>query len=332
MSSRLPRVSVATLGGTITMTSAVPGAGVVPTANAHDLLAAVPGLDALSDLHLETLLKKPGASLDVTDILLVLDWANARIADGSAGVVVVQGTDTLEDVAYLLDLLWAHDEPLVLTGAMRDRAQLSPDGPSNLHAAVAAAAYPGCRGLGVIVVMNNEIHAARRVTKGDTCSLGAFSSGPFGMLGRLHEGRVTVANRPARLAPLVRPSTADAVVAVIESALGDRGDTLRLALQNSAVSGVVLAGFGAGHLHEDAARAIDASLVPVVLASRTGRGPLLETTYGFPGSERDLIARGAIPAGWLTARQARLLLLLFISNAATVDDLHSTFAAHGGTP
>jgi L-asparaginase len=180
--------------------------------------------------------------------------------------------------------------------------------------------------------MDNEIHAARRVTKADTSSLGAFSSGPFGLLGRLHEGRVTVANRPARLPALRRPPAAGQLVPVLESTLGDPGDLFRLALQTGSVHGVVLAGFGAGHLHEQAAQVIDASAVPVVLASRTGRGPVLEVTYGFPGSERDLIARGAIPAGWLTACQARLLLLLLIANGATRDELRSTFAAHGGMP
>ena len=332
MTSPLPTVSLATLGGTITMASSAPGAGVVPTAEARDLLAAVPGLAAVADLHVETLLKKPGACLDVADVLSVLDWADAQVADGAAGVVVVQGTDTLEEVAYLLDLLWAHDEPLVLTGAMRHPTQLSADGPSNLYAAVAAAAHPGCRGLGVTVVINDEIHAARRVTKGDTCSVGAFSSGPFGLLGRLHEGRVTVANRPTRLPPLPRPPAAGHVVPVLESTLGDRGDMLRLAVQTGAADGVVLAGFGAGHLHEEAAREIAVSRVPVVFTSRTGRGPVFEGTYGFPGSERDLIAQGAIPAGWLTPRQARLLLLLLIANGATREDLRSTFAAHGGMP
>jgi L-asparaginase len=314
------------------MAPSAPGAGVIPTAEASDLLAVVPGLVAVAELHVETLLKKPGACLDVADVLSVLDWANARVAEGAAGVVVVQGTDTLEEVAYLLDLLWAHDEPLVLTGAMRHPAQLSADGPTNLYAAVAAAAYPGCRGLGVTVVINDEIHAARRVTKGDTSSLGAFSSGPFGLLGRLHEGRLTVTNRPTRLPPLPRPPAVGHLVPVLESTLGDRGDMLRLVLQTGAADGVVLAGFGAGHLHEEAARAIAVNRVPVVFASRTGRGPVFEETYGFPGSERDLIARGAIPAGWLTSRQARLLLLLLIANGTTREDLHSTFAAHGGMP
>lgn len=332
MSTIRPSVSVAITGGTITMTSSGPGSGVAPTASAHDVVSTVPGLHELADLHVETLLRKPGASLDISDVLMVLDWANARIDDGAAGVVVVQGTDTLEEVAYLFDLLWAHDEPLVVTGAMRDPAQLSADGPANLRSAVAVAAYSGSRGLGVTVVLNNEIHAARRVTKGDTSGLGAFTSAPFGPLGRLHEGRVTVANRPVRLPPLDRPAAVEPLVAVLESTLGDQGALLRLALHTGTVRGAVLAGFGAGHLHEEAARAVDARACPVVLASRTGQGPVLETTYGFPGSERDLIAKGAISAGWLTPRKARLLLTVLVAQDATIDLMRSTFASHGAAP
>lgn len=332
MSPPLPRVSLATTGGTITMTSASPGAGVTPTGGAHDLIAAARGLEALADLHVETLFKKPGASLDLADVLTVFDWAQGQVRAGAAGVVVVQGTDTLEEVAYLLDLMWAHDEPLVLTGAMRDPAQQSADGASNLHAAVAVAAHHHSRGLGVTVAINNEIHAARRVTKGDTCSLAAFSSGPFGLLGRLHEGRITMANRPARLPPVDRPPAVAHEVLVIESTFGDRGALSLLALRAGGVHGVVLAGFGAGHLHEQAALRIHAASVPVVLASRTGGGPVLEVTYGFPGSERDLIAQGAIPAGWLSPRKARLLLLLLLANGATSEQLRSTFAVHGAGP
>lgn len=328
----MPRISIGTLGGTITMTPNESHQGVVPTAGAREVLNTVPGLIGIADLRAETLCKKPGASLDMGDVLSTFDWAQARVAEGAEGVVLVQGTDTVEEVAYLLDLLWPHDEPLVITGAMRDPGQLSADGPANLHAAVAVAADPGCRGLGVTVVMNNEIHAARRVSKDDTSSVGAFTSGPFGLLGRLHEGHVTVANRPTRLPPLPRPVLVDQIVSVIGSELGDHGALLDHLLQTGAADGLVIAGFGAGHVHEKAVRALSASGLPVVLASRTGCGPVLETTYAFPGSELDLISRGAVPAGWLTARRARLLLLVLVATDTTMDGVRSTFGTHGGMP
>ena len=180
--------------------------------------------------------------------------------------------------------------------------------------------------------MNNEIHAARRVSKDDTSSVGAFTSGPFGLLGRLHEGHVTVANRPTRLPPLPRPVLVDQIVSVIGSELGDHGALLDHLLQTGAADGLVIAGFGAGHVHEKAVRALSASGLPVVLASRTGCGPVLETTYAFPGSELDLISRGTVSAGWLTARRARLLLLVLVATDTTMDGVRSTFGTHGGMP
>jgi len=326
------RVGVATLGGTVTMTQAVPGAGVVPTVGAEDLLSALPGLSDLAQVSAETLFKKPGASLTIDDVLAVLAWGEACLGAGADGVVVVQGTDTLEEVAYLLDLLWTHDQPLVLTGAMRAPHHLSADGAANITAAVRVAASAGCSGLGVTVVMDEEIHAARRVAKRDTAALSAFSSGVFGPLGRLHEGRISLANRIVRNPAVAPPGRSDALVVLIESTLGDRGAAAELVLASPAVAGVVLAGFGAGHVTAEVAEAVARSAVPVVLASRTGSGPVFEETYGFPGSEQDLIAKGAIPCGWLQARKARLLLMLLLGNDLPDTHIRRIIAAHGGQP
>jgi L-asparaginase len=314
------------------MTPVDPGAGVVPTVGAEDLLSAVPGLADLADLSAETLFKKPGASLTIQDVLAVLAWAESCIAGGADGVVVVQGTDTLEEVAYLLDLLWTHEHPLVLTGAMRAPHQSSADGGANLTAAVRVAASPSCRGLGVTAVIDDEIHAARRVAKRDTSALSAFSSGVFGSLGRLHEGRISLANRVLRSPALSPPARIDPLVVLVESTLGDRGAVAELVLGSPAVEGVVLAGFGAGHVSAPVAEAVARSAVPVVLASRTGSGPVFEGTYGFPGSEVDLISKGAIPSGWLQARKARLLLMLLLGNDLPDTHIRRIIAVHGAQP
>jgi L-asparaginase len=328
------RVSVATLGGTITMTSPSPGAGAVPTQSAQELLAATPALAGLADLTVETLSTKPGASLRFGELLGVLDWGEQRVRQGADGIVVVQGTDTIEESAYLLDLLWPHEEPLVLTGAMRTPDQASPDGSANLTAAIVAASDKACRGLGAVVVINDEIHAARRVRKQDSIGLGAFSSGVFGPLGRLHENRVTIANHIQR-APILRsPAHLDVAVTLLEATLGDQGDVIRMLARSSTVDGLVIAGLGAGHVSDSAAEAVTAAaaVMPVVLCSRTGGGPVLEATYGFPGSESDLIERKAIPAGWLDARKSRILLSLLLATGHRGDEIRKVFAVHGAAP
>jgi L-asparaginase len=329
-----PRVAVASLGGTITMTAGHGTRGVAPTLTAADLLGAVPILAETADLRAETLITAPGASLGFTDVLRALSWARDAVTEGAVGVVLVQGTDTLEETSYLLDLHWDRPEPLVLTGAMRPPRQPGADGPANLLAAVLTATAPSSRGLGVLVVMNDEVHAAARVRKSDATALGAFSSAPFGPLGRIHEGCAYYANGPARRPALPLPADRHSPrVALLETCLGDDGDLLRLII-DADYDGVVISAFGAGHVSTGMAGMVSkaAERGPVVLASRTGAGAVLSHTYGFTGSEQDLLDRGAISAGWLDARKARILLWSLLSAGDTVEVIREAFAARGGHP
>jgi L-asparaginase len=122
-------------------------------------------------------------------------------------------------------------------------------------------------------------------------------------------------------------------VALLETHLGDVGELLELVV-GAGYDGVVLAGFGAGHVSARLAEAVGAAVgtCPVVLASRTGGGPVLESTYGFVGSERDLIGRGVVPAGWLDARKARLLLWSLLAAGLPPDEVRNAIAARGAAP
>ncbi|MGY1602920.1 asparaginase [Geodermatophilus sp. SYSU D00815] len=325
------RVAVASLGGTITMTPGSGGSGVVPSLSAEDLVRAVPGLDGVADLAATTLRTQPGAWLTALDVVAVAEWARDQRADG---VVVVQGTDTIEETAYLLDLLWDRPEPLVVTGAMRPAGAAGADGPGNLLAAAVVAAAPAARGRGALVVLADDVHAAALVRKTDAIAPHAFGSPSFGPVGRVHEGTVTFAAPAARWPALPGPRTgADPRVALLETHLGDRGELLRLVAE-AGHDGVVLAGFGAGHVSAALADVVEeaAATRPVVLAGRTGAGPVLHRTYGFAGSEQDLLARGAVPAGWLDARKARLLLWALLAGGAGPDEVRRTVRARGAAP
>ncbi|MCV2488840.1 asparaginase [Geodermatophilus sp. YIM 151500] len=325
------RVAVASLGGTITMTAASAGAGVTPSLQAADLVRSVPGLAEVAELTATTLRTEPGAWLTPPDVAAVAAWAREQPVDG---VVVVQGTDTIEETAYLLDLLWDRPEPLVVTGAMRPPTAAGPDGPANVLAAAVVAADAAARDRGVLVVLDDDVHAAARVRKTDTVAAHAFTSVPFGPVGRVHERRVTFAAPAARWPALPAPRPdADPRVALLETHLGDRGDLLR-SVADAGYDGIVLAGFGAGHLSAAAAEVVGevAPRCPVVLASRTGAGPVLTGTYGFVGSERDLLARGAVPAGWLDGRKARLLLWALLAAGAGPAEVRAAITARGAAP
>jgi L-asparaginase len=284
----------------------------------------------------EDLRQLPGASLGFSD-LTALDGAIQRClaaegVDGVDGVVVVQGTDTIEETAYLLDLAHAGPQPIVVTGAMRNPTLAGADGPANLLAAVQTAASPRARGYGVLVVLAEEIHAARRVRKTHTTSVAAFHSPNGGPLGHLVEGQpILLAQLEHRfLLPPPHPGR-DPRIAVVTMTFGDDG--LLLAGLADRVDGLIVAAFGAGHVPAALVPALAAlaDRLPVVLASRTGAGATLRSTYAFPGSESDLLNRGLIPAGHLDPLKARLLLRALLAAGANRDTITAAFTAAGGT-
>lgn len=323
----LPPVTIFTLGGTIAMT--VRGSrGAEPRLSAKALVKAVPDLARVARVGTRDFRRVPGAHLTSEDLVAL---ARAIIANGRPAVVT-QGTDTIEETAFALDILIGTRLPVVVTGAMRHPGLAGADGPANLLAAVTVAASPAAKAAGVLVVMNDRIHAAALVRKGDTSAPDAFVSPTAGPIGFVAEGVSHILVRPlvrVRIPQPVRPRDARPVPLVV-SHLGDSGALLRAVKDD--IAGVVIAGMGGGHLAPaaaDAAAAL-AQRIPVVLASRTGAGAVLSHTYGFTGSEMDLAARGLIRAGWLDAPKARILLALACRAGFDRRRICDNFAVYGG--
>lgn len=327
-----PVISVGALGGTIAMSQAHPGAGATPSLDAAALVAEVPDLATLATIRATSLRNEPSASIDVAAVLEALAWARAEVDAGATGLVLTHGTDTLEETAYLLDLLWDRDAPLVLTGAMRAFDQPGTDAAANLLAATRAALGDPSRGRGVLVVLNEEIHLASRVTKASSTGPEAFESPGFGPAGQLVEGRLRYAAPPApRRAPLPAPPPGPVDVVLIEAPLADDGRAVR-ALVAAGFAGVVVDGSGMGHVAAATADVLEAAVgqgVAVVVASRTLRGGTGRATYGYRGSEMDLLARGAVMAGELSGRKARLLLHVLLAAGQRGEEIAATFADHG---
>ncbi len=311
-----PRILVLSLGGTITMTPGA-GPGLVPSLDAAALVAAVPGLAQVAAIEAESPARVASPSLDPALLAAV---ARRIAAFDGHGAVVVQGTDTIEESAFLLDLLHADARPVVVTGAMRGAAAPGADGPANLLAAVTVAASAEARGLGALAVLNDEIHAARFVRKGHTALPSAFASPLAGPLGVVAEGRARLHARIARAPVLPAPDGPLPPVALLGWGLGEEGRLLP-ALPGLGYRGAVIEGMGAGHVPEGAVAAIGALArrMPVVLASRCWAGPVFTGTYGYAGAEMDLIARGLVPAGILPANKARLLLALALAAGVAAD-------------
>lgn len=323
-----PLVSIFSLGGTISMTSDAPGDPMLPTLGADELTAALGRYLPNFQINSRTLAKLGSPQLKVSQVRQALAAARDAIAGGATGVVILQGTDTLEESAYLLDLWWDLPEPLVITGAMRFADDAGSEGLGNLVAAVRVAAEPNLRDNGVLVVMNDEVHLAEHVAKQDANSLQAFTSGPWGQEARLLEGRVHIAYRRwQRFDPLPPPDDEQVRIPIVMAGLADDGQALDAIIATNP-RGIVIAAMGSGHVPEplaDAAERAVAAGIPVVFASRTGGGSTTRSSYGYPGSEVDLLRRGLIATGWLGALKSRLLLYALLAGGAEICQVRDEF-------
>lgn len=322
-------VVVLSLGGTIAMTAGA-GEGVVPRLSGADLVAAVPGLQVVARVEAQSFRQVPGASLRLDDLHALAGEVDRHLDAGAAGVVVTQGTDTIEETSYYLDLLLDRPEPVVVTGAMRNPTLAGADGPANLLAAVVVAASGQDLG-GVVVVLGDEVHSARGVAKAHASRPAAFTSPDSGPLGLVVEGRLVLHARPVPKPVGVGRQlvSAGASVPVVVVGLDDDGRALAAA---EGADAVVLEALGGGHVPERLVERVAdlAARVPVVMTSRTRSGPTLLDTYGFPGSERDLRARGVLSAGPLNALKARILLLALLRSGLGRDEVVQRLAAVDG--
>lgn len=322
------RLILLSLGGTITMVPSV-GGGIAPKLGAAELMASVPDLAKVAAIEADSPARLPSPSLTPGHLLAVAGRIADAFAAGVDGAVVIQGTDTIEESAFLLDLLVGGDKPVVVTGAMRGAAVPGAEGPANLLAAARVAASDDARGLGTLAVLNDEIHAARFVQKSHTALPSAFTSPGAGPLGLVAEERVRILMRVARTPVMAVQDGPPRPVALVRWAMGDDGRMLG-ALAGLGYEGAVIEGMGSGHVPADAAEAVGrlAATMPVVLASRCAAGPVFSETYGYPGGEMDLIRRGAIPGGTLPGLKARLLLGLALRIDGGREATRQAFAAY----
>jgi L-asparaginase len=323
----LPEVAVLSLGGTISSTQAKGGSGVAPSLTGEALVEDVPEISEVAQVSADSFRQVPGSELTLEDLIELAAEIDDRLDAGAAGVVVTQGTDTIEETSFVLDLLVNGDAPVVVTGAMRNPTLPGAEGPANLLASVRVAAGEATRGLGAVVVLNDEIHAARFVQKTHTSNPATFRSPLAGPIGYVFEDNVRIATRPVGRRHVDLPEeTQDRPVALYTITLGDDGRLLEQ-IGRLGYEGLVIEAFGVGHVHSVMADPLEslASEMPVVLASRTGNGEVHKETYAFTGSESYLLERGLVRAGLLDGPKARLFLSLLLRSEASREEIVGAF-------
>ena len=322
----IPKVTVFSLGGTISSVDAG-GKGVEPTLTGEALVSDVPEIAEVAEVSAVSFRQAASGELTVDDLVELASEITNRLDEGASGVVITQGTDTIEESSFVLDLLVDREAPVVVTGAMRNPTLPGADGPANLLAAIQVASSDAARGLGAVVVLNDEIHAARFVRKTHTSNPATFRSDPVGPVGWVSEGVPRVVLRPTGRHKVTLPEDAqDGRVALLTIALGDDGRLLPV-VEREAYAGLVIEAMGGGHVPSVMVEALEelAGKMPVILASRTKAGEVLHSTYGFVGSETDLLERGLINAGPLDGLKARLFLTLLLRSGATREEIRDAF-------
>ncbi|HET7119874.1 MAG TPA: asparaginase [Solirubrobacterales bacterium] len=303
-------------GGTIAATFDPDLGGLRATMPASGLFDGIPGLGDLAEVELVQPTIADSTSLSPAQ---VLGWSTtigqALERPEVAGAVVLQGTDTLEECAYLFDLTLATEKPVVFSGAMRSPDEIGFDGIRNATGAISSAVSPHCRGLGALVVMNDQIHAAREVEKAHTTALEAFVSalGPLGFVG--DGGRQVKIRRQPMGREHVPTTRLEPRVALLTCALGTNSTPVDAALRAGA-RGLVVAALGAGDVPREMARGLERALaagIAVVVARRCAAGEVVPR-YADVGSGRWLADRGALFASDLSAAKARIKLMLALGS------------------
>lgn len=329
-----PRVAVIGTGGTIASLGRGPldisdysAAGNIMAGDA--LVARVPELAEVADMQAVPFRNIASTQLgwrEWKEMLRIADQLVAKDKD-LAGIVITHGTATLEETAYFLSLTAKVPVPIVVLGAQRPASALSGDGPLNLVNAVRVAASPQARGLGALVVMNDEIHAAREVTKTSTQRLQTFRTRDFGALGHADADGIHFYRKPLRrLAPDtefdVRRKQALPRVDIAYAHADADGTAVRAFLAAGA-KGIVLAGFapagGPGAMMEALDEAVAAG-VPVVMSTRAGSGRVPDLTT--------LRKRGFLLADNLTPQKARILLMLALTVTKKPAEITRIFATY----
>ena len=311
-----PKIKILATGGTIAgaQASSTEVGYKSGSFSVDDLIKAVPHMGDLADLSGEQVANIGSQTMNHEVWLKLAKRINEVLADKDTdGVVITHGTDTMEETAYFLSLVVHSDKPVVLVGSMRPATATSADGPANLYNAVALAASPEARGLGPLVVLNDEIHYAHEVQKMNSTSLNTFQSPNRGRAGVMNVGTIhlfsknTTRHTTSSEFSVDGKSVGDLPRVEIVYSYANLGPEIVNFLVKDGVKGIVLAGVGDGNSTDAEIAALsDAAKKGVVVcrATRTGSGLVVRNV------EVDDDKLGFIASMELSPQKARILLML----------------------
>ena len=307
----MSRVAMIFTGGTISMAVDPVAGGKVPTLDGAAILARAPGIEDIAELLTIDLGRTPASHFTFPKLFEIASEIRRCQEDPTIdGVVVVQGTDVIEETAFLWDLVLDRPEPVIVTGAMRTASDPKDDGPQNLREAVLCAMTPSLRGAGVLVVLDSIINPADAVTKTHASALDSFQCLDTGPLGYVDDGRVEPIRERGPRRRLATDRAADGISLItahvaMDGALIDAASALR-------PPGIVVEATGAGNTTPSLLEAAERAMGQGIVVAFTTRCPAgaASAGYAFPGGGATWVRAGALLAGHLSGPKARVALAL----------------------
>jgi len=320
------KIAIIFTGGTIAMKIDPTIHAAIPALNAQEIIGTVKNIELMAEIEVINFSNLPSPHLNMDMLMELYLIVKSKIEDDNIdSVIITHGTDTLEETAYLFDLLLETKKPVIFVGAMRNYSELGYDGSSNLSAAICTALSPNSRDRGVLVVMNNEINAASEVTKTNTLSLDTFKSPEFGPLGIVDNDEALYYRNIVKRQH-INTSKIEKKVGLLKCCAGMDADILDFYIENN-YKGLIIEAMGRGNVPPNLVpgikRALEENIV-IGLVSRCNTGRVLYT-YGYEGGGKQLRDLGVLFGGNLPGQKARIKLCVILGFTQDRDEIKSLF-------
>lgn len=322
--SKNNKVAIIFTGGTMSMKVDPRTHAAIPALEAKDIIGMITNMEKFSDLEVINYANIPSPHITPSMMMEIAMIVKENIdREDITGVIVTHGTDTLEETAYLLDLIIKTEKPIVVVGSMRNSSELGYDGSSNLSAALCTAISPKSRNKGVLVVMNNEVNAASEVTKTNTLSLDTFKSPDFGPLGIVDNDEVLY-YRDMISHEFIDTDNIEEKVALIKAVPGMESDIIDFYIDSN-FKGIIVEAMGRGNIPPPMVPGIQRAIaknIPVVMVSRCPTGRVLDT-YGYEGGGKHLRQLGVIFGGNFPGQKIRMKLMLALGLTKDMSEIRN---------
>lgn len=312
----MSKVALIFTGGTIAMRVDTNLDGAIPSLSPNEIVSTLSGITEFDNLVVHEFSRKASPSITNQDMQQLANLVEDYLSKKEfLGVVIIHGTDTLEETAFYMNAVIKSSKPVVLTGSMKNASEFGYDGLTNLVSSIKVCSSPESVNKGTLVVMNDTINSAVEVTKTHTMSLDTFKSVEFGPLGIIdHEEviyyRDVTHHRTYNLNNQINENTY-----LIKIVAGMNGHFIEYLISRGA-KGIVLEALGRGNVPPMMLDSIQKALfkgIHIVIVSRCYSGRVLDT-YAYQGGGKDLTNMGCILGGNFNGQKARILLMLAISN------------------